>query len=246
MYGRLDRLARLKQGRTISDLPGQGPEGWYEFRPEQVPPGAAELYYWTLDRTALDLLPETPPWVRYLDGEDGAYPEEALRADLEDLQSKVERMRADVRTPDTTLSDDPNGHEPSDHGRLGPADAGRPPGRTDGLSTALPIALLRPDTAPGGATGAGGGAGRADDRAGVTVQLVNLDPIAERTVIVQGGAYAEHQITTVHQEDRAGSTAVHHPHVAVRLSPRAGARLVVSLQRYANQPTLSFPWAQPR
>ena len=77
----------------------------------------------------------------------------------------------------------------------------------------------------------------------MTVQLVNLDPVTERTVIVQGGAYAEHQITTVRQEGRAGSTAVDHPHFAVRLSPRAGARLVVGMQRYANQPTLSLPWA---
>ena len=62
-------------------------------------------------------------------------------------------------------------------------------------------------------------------------------------MIVQGGAYAEHQITTVRQERHAGSTAVDHPHFAVRLSPGAGARLVVGMQRYANQPTLSLPWA---
>ena len=44
---------------------------------------------------------------------------------------------------------------------------------------------------------------------------------------MQGGAYAEHQITTVRQEGRAGSTAVDHPHFAVRLAPGAGARLVI-------------------
>ena len=78
----------------------------------------------------------------------------------------------------------------------------------------------------------------------VTVQLVNLDPVDERTVIVQGGAYAEHQITTVRPGGSAtGSTAVDHPHFAVRLAPLAGARLVVGMQRYANQPTLSLPWA---
>ena len=65
--------------------------------PSKFSPGAVELYYWTLDRTALDLLPAPPPWVRYLDGEDPAYPDEALQADLEQLRSKVERMRADVR-----------------------------------------------------------------------------------------------------------------------------------------------------
>ena len=75
------------------------------------------------------------------------------------------------------------------------------------------------------------------------MQLVNLDPVTERTVIVQGGAYAEHQITKVSEEGRPGSTAVDHPHFVVRLAPGAGARLVIGRQRYANQPTLSHPWA---
>ena len=34
----------------------------------------------------------------------------------------------------------------------------------------------------------------------VTVTLVNLDPVEARTVIVQGGAYAEHQIERVRRE----------------------------------------------
>src|SRR6266550_4913811 len=31
----------------------------------------------------------------------------------------------------------------------------------------------------------------------VTLQLVNLDPVDEKVVVVQGGAYAEHQIARV-------------------------------------------------
>src|SRR5919197_6513176 len=39
----------------------------------------------------------------------------------------------------------------------------------------------------------------------VTVQLVNLDPVEARTVIVQGGAYAEHQLTRVRTEPISGA-----------------------------------------
>jgi outer membrane receptor for monomeric catechols len=74
----------------------------------------------------------------------------------------------------------------------------------------------------------------------VTVQLVNLDPVQERIVVVQGGAYAEHQFLRVRNEDTdvtVGDTAF-----AVRLAPGAAGRIEIEMQRYANAPTLAFPW----
>ena len=174
--------------------------------------------------------------------EDESYPEEALQADLEDLRSRVERMRADLRTPDTTLSDDPNSMNPATTDALVRLMlGGLPVGRT-GYPLHCRLRYFDPTRRRAGLPEQVAALVERMTEDDVTVQLVNLDPITERTVIVQGGAYAEHQITTVRQEDGAGSTAVDHPHFAVRLSPGAGARLVVGMQRYANQPTLSFPW----
>jgi hypothetical protein len=77
----------------------------------------------------------------------------------------------------------------------------------------------------------------------VTVTLVNVNPVQERTVIVQGGAYAEHQLVSVTTADTpAPAVPVDHSHCAVRLAPGAGARLALRMQRYANPPTLAFPW----
>jgi hypothetical protein len=75
---------------------------------------------------------------------------------------------------------------------------------------------------------------------GLTLQLVNLDPVQEKAVTVQAGAYAEHQIARA----RVASTEVpvNHSHVTVRLAPGAGARLQLSLERYVNQPTFAAPW----
>ena len=64
--------------------------GWYDFRPEPFAPGALELYYWTLDRSLLDLLPAPPRWVAYLEGEGRrATRSEALQADLERVRQRV-------------------------------------------------------------------------------------------------------------------------------------------------------------
>ena len=59
------------------------------------------------------------------------------------------------------------------------------------------------------------------DRTGVT--LVNLNPSRERVVTVQGGAYGEHVISTVHDGHQAH--AVNGRSFDVKLAPGCGARL---------------------
>ncbi len=73
-----------------------------------------------------------------------------------------------------------------------------------------------------------------------TLQLVNINQSEPRTVILQAGGYAEHRFTGVSIDGR--SLPADGPHLTVRLAPGAGARLVLSMKRYANPPTLAFPW----
>ena len=77
-----------------------------------------------------------------------------------------------------------------------------------------------------------------DDRVAVT--LVNVSQIESREVIVQCGAYAEHQCVGV--EIGGQQREVDAPSFTIRLAPGAGQRLVIQTRRYANQPTLAFPW----
>ena len=74
----------------------------------------------------------------------------------------------------------------------------------------------------------------------VAVTLVNLDQVEARTVVVQAGAYGEHRFGAA----AAGSarTAVDRPYVRVRLEPGCGERIVFEQDRYAEQPTFTFPW----
>jgi len=74
-----------------------------------------------------------------------------------------------------------------------------------------------------------------------TLSLVNLNPVEARSVIVQGGAYGEHQFESATVEG-GSATPVAGPLLTVRLQPGAGARIRFAMKRYAHAPTLAFPW----
>jgi hypothetical protein len=87
------------------------------------------------------------------------------------------------------------------------------------------------------------------DADSMEVELVNLHPTQARRVLLQAGAFAEHNITAaqvlptnaeVKQEsskiDERRST------IEVILHPASGGRLRLEIQRYANPPTYRQPW----
>jgi hypothetical protein len=78
------------------------------------------------------------------------------------------------------------------------------------------------------------------ERDSVTLTLVNLSAASQRRLIVQMGAYGEHQATSVRVGDRR--IPVNAPHFEVQLAAGAGERLVIGIKRLANDPTLAFPW----
>jgi hypothetical protein len=59
-------------------------------------------------------------------------------------------------------------------------------------------------------------------------------------MIVQGGAYGEHQIVSV--SDGKTTQAVDAAWFPVRLAPGAGAKLTIKMKRFANAPTWDLPW----
>ena len=76
-----------------------------------------------------------------------------------------------------------------------------------------------------------------------TVTLVNLNPSVPRTVVVQGGGYAEHQFVSV----TAGgvTTPINGRVLTVELDPGSGQSLVLEMKRYANRPSALHPWQRP-
>jgi hypothetical protein len=63
-------------------------------------------------------------------------------------------------------------------------------------------------------------------------------------MIVQAGAYGEHQFESVAWNAR--TERVNARDFTVRLAPGAGAVLTLATRRYVNRPTVEFPWGGSR
>jgi len=216
-----------------------GDQGWYAYKPQPYRHGAFELWYWSMDPADRARL-ASDAWLEYLEGKRPTYPEEALRGDLARVREKVAAMRRDASTPDTRLADDPMQFNPAAvESLVRLALGGLYPGHR---SNALHCRLRYFDPMRRRAGLPEDVAALVDGLSGdgVAVTLVNVSQLSAREVIVQAGAYGEHQITAVEagsqSETWAGSW------VPVRLAPGAGGRIRLQMKRYVNVPSLVFPW----
>ena len=180
----------------------------------------------------------------YLEGKNPDYPVEAMTQEFAEIRAKVAGIRLDNTTPDTRLADDPMRFNPARAQVLlqlmmGGIDPGR---RASTLYSRLryfdPIRRR---------------AGVPDDVAAlvdsitddeVSVTLVNVNQLEARTLVVQTGAHGEDQCLAVTQgdSDKEPAKTINGPFFRVRLAPGAGARLTVKVHRFANKPTMTFPW----
>ena len=216
-----------------------GDDGWYDFKPEPVPWGALNCWFWTQDE-ADEKRVRQDAWVRYLNGEDADYPTRELKKDFGTIRSKVAGMRADTTTPDTRLADDPMKFNPATIQTLNKLMmAGLDPGRG-----AAPLhCRLRYFDPVNRRAGIPEDVAALIDRmsdGSVEVTLVNLSPSHSRELIVQAGAYGEHRVTEVECDGQM--VPVDASTFRVRLAAGSGARLKVSNDRYVEQPTMTFPW----
>jgi hypothetical protein len=227
-----------------------GPKGWYGFAPGEYQLNGLEIWYLSMkgsDRARA----AAHPWLDWLDGKDPSYPAKALRGDLERVRARAQAQRDDTSTPDTRLADAALDINPASVTALiqlmeGGIHIARPPWSKSSPSQggALHYARLRyfdPERRRAGAPPdvAALVERLADDE--TVVSLVNLSPVAPRTVTIQGGAYGEHQILSAAIGEGAAQ-AVDASAFTLRLAPGSGARLTLKMKRHVNQPTLSFPW----
>ncbi len=216
-----------------------GDDGWYDYQPAPWSYGALQCWFWSglpADHARVASL----PWVRFLDGKNPNYPEQSLRAAFAELRAKAKRMLEDKTTPDTRLADDPMDKNPATVRALNELMmGGLDPGRGGG-----PLhARLRYFDPAKRRAGLPSDIGALVERIGVSslsVRLVNLNQGEPCEVIVQAGAYGEHEVTSVQHGEV--TLPVNGNHFRVRLEPGCGAQLTIEHRLYSRQPTLRFPW----
>ncbi|RZJ00865.1 MAG: hypothetical protein EON90_05525 [Brevundimonas sp.] len=241
------------QRRTVDgkvQTPGMyGPDGWYSWKDGLNQANALDIWWFSQKDSDRRRAPDHP-WVSWLEGRNADYPETALREDLAEVHKRAEAQRKDTTTPDTRLADAVLDQNPAQvtalmQTMMGAIHLARPAwSSTSSNSGGSPLyARLRYFDGDARRAGLPADVGALVDRMTAdetAVTLVNLSPTQARTVVVQGGGYGEHRIrSAVIGETRR---EVNDSQFTVRLEPGAGARLVLAMDRYVNQPTLSFPW----
>lgn len=225
----------------------KGKVGWYGYRPgEFFPTGALgnlsettiELYLWSLNPADAERVLPNPPdrrpvqgWIEFLQGRRPNYPIEAMQQERQDVARTAERTAKKA----SGYGASPVAFESLANLTLGAANLY---GSGDVLRSQ--VRFFDPERRRAGLTQDVAALVERIERDTITLTLVNTSTAAPHTLIVQMGAYGEHQATSVQVGGRR--VAINAAHFEVELSPGAGETLVIGIRRLANDPTLAFPW----
>lgn len=255
-------LAGLGDRPTLMVPHRRGDAGWFDWN---VPPTQYPIWLWHFGRADEDLRRvdalragaswdwtavhdqrtkeengHEEPWFEYLAGRNPDYPERALRSALATSEQRLDDIARDDTDPvagpsalDIHLWQHRN---PVVTEILLQLTTGTPQVLYNGSPAHLHLRWFHGD---------GVRPGLPDD---VAALVSSIDPdrtVAElvntgdrpRTLVVQGGSFAEHRIRTVALDD-VPAEDVGGPRVTVRLEPRAQARLTLALTLRATTPTL--------
>jgi hypothetical protein len=217
-----------------------GADGWYGWRNTPWNVGALEVWYWSQTPKDLERIGTEDSWIAFLQGKNPSYPEQSLERDLNLVQQRLKAVREDRTPPEKRLADNMLDYNPASTDSLVRLMWGAlVPGREGGLVNAR-VRYFDPDRKRTGVPEdvAALVSALSDTRTQLT--LVNLNASQPRTVILQGGAYGEHQFVSV---TRGGETTrINSPLLTVQLAPRSGEVLDLEMSRYVNRPTVLHPW----
>lgn len=189
-------------------------------------------------------------WIDYLHGNDPTYPDRALKDAFAKIRWMIAGIRSDQSTPDTRLADTPHQIKVSPEAPLGVFGmvtgalvnltlGGRHPHWSGGLLYSE-LRYFDPERRRPGLPDDVAALVSGISADSVTLTLVNVNQAEAREVVVQTGAYGEHQCRSV---SAAGARVdVNGRFFHVVLAPGAGGEVRIQRTKHANQPTFALPW----
>jgi len=239
MIGAVNANARTNSDGRVEYPTMHGEQGWYGWQARPWDIGALEVYYWSMKTEDLKRVAGNG-WITYLQGKDTSFPDAALQRDLQMIQSRVDGMRRDSLPPEKRLADNMLHLNPAATASLVQLMWGGLPLGVDGGLVNARLRYFDPARKRAGVPeDVAALVSRLADRE-TEVTLVNLNKMEPRTVVVQGGAYGEHQFESVTIGGK--TTRIDSALFDVQLDPGSGARLTLRMKRYANGPTVLHPW----
>ena len=180
------------------------------------------------------------------------YPIKALGESFERIRIASELIQKDKSTPDTRKADTPHGKKilesyETPHGIIGAAigslinlTMGGPQPLWSGGLLHFQLRYFDPDQRRPGLPEDVAVLVTKMTSESVCATLVNINQVEAREVILQTGAYGEHQCERVKVNGQV--FPVDNRFFCLRLAPGAGAQLVIYRKLMANRPTLALPW----
>ena len=177
---------------------------------------------------------------QYYDGKNPDWPEKILQAEYQNAQTAFETIQNETRDAQTLIADNPSSPNPVYTKGLTQVTMGAPQSVYTGGLLRATVRYFDSDRARPGLPRDVAALVDKLDAEGAGVHLVNLNASETRNLIVQAGAFAEHQFVELTYADQ--TVPVESKYIAVQLPPAASIRLDVGMRRFAHRPTYAFPW----
>jgi hypothetical protein len=216
-----------------------GDDGWYGYRKNKRENYLRDIYLWSMDPADLHLLKDDP-WIQFLNGENPGYPIEAIKREQEHIANRVQKMRNDHSTREERRTDSPQAYNPVNAGTLVNLTTGGNNPENAGNSLHCRVRYFDPANERAGLPGDVAALVHKVSKNGIELTLVNTNPNESRSVILQAGAYGEHQfVEATLGEERV---SVNSKTLSVGLAPGSGSKIVLGMNLYRNTPNLALPW----
>ena len=177
---------------------------------------------------------------QYYDGKNPDWPMKILQAEYENAQTSVEKIENETREAKALIEDNPSAPNPVFTKGLTQVMMGAPHSVYTGGLLRATVRYYDSDRARPGLPRDVAALVDKLDADGAGVNLVNLNTSETRNLIVQAGAFGEHEFTDVTHGEQ--TVPVGSKYFAVQLPPATSIRLDVGMRRFANRPTYAFPW----